>query len=77
MDWARNRYVLVHLPDNDTWNGQLENDRIFDIADIPFTQVSEEEKKKYAGKIREEGSYQGYKLRQFWVSKNTKLQDFT
>ena len=45
-----------------------QNDRIFDIADIPFTQVKEEEKKKYVGKIREEGSYQGYKLRQFWVS---------
>lgn len=45
---------------------QEQNDRIFDIADIPFTQVGEEEKKRYAGKIREEGSYQGYKLRQFW-----------
>ena len=39
-----------------------------DIADIAFAQVSEEEKKRFEGKIKEEGSWMGYKLRQFWVS---------
>ncbi|KDQ51706.1 hypothetical protein JAAARDRAFT_40951 [Jaapia argillacea MUCL 33604] len=41
-------------------------ERIFDIADVPFAQVSSEEKQKYAGNIKETGSYQGYKLRQYW-----------
>lgn len=44
-----------------------QNDRIFDIADVPFSQVSEEEKGQYAGKIKETGLYSGYKLRQYWV----------
>ncbi|KAG6917877.1 hypothetical protein DXG01_000647 [Tephrocybe rancida] len=39
--------------------------RIFDIAEIPFT-VSDQEKQKYVGKMKETGSYQGYKLRQYW-----------
>ena len=42
-----------------------------DIADVPFAQVSEEEKKMFDGKIRQEGSWMGYKLRQFWVSRYT------
>ncbi len=41
--------------------------RIFDIADVPFTQVSDLEKQKYAGKMLETGSYTGYKLRRYWV----------
>ncbi|KAG6872256.1 hypothetical protein C0995_011515 [Termitomyces sp. Mi166 len=44
---------------------RLETRRMFDIAEVPFT-VSEEEKQKYVAKIRENGSFQGYKLRQFW-----------
>ncbi|KAF7296788.1 Clavaminate synthase-like protein [Mycena indigotica] len=40
--------------------------RIFDIADIPFSAVSAEEKQVYAGRMKEVGSYQGYKLRQYW-----------
>lgn len=40
--------------------------RIFDIADVPFAQVSPEEKQCYAGTMKESGSYQGYKLRQYW-----------
>ncbi|KAG6826198.1 hypothetical protein H0H92_000760 [Tricholoma furcatifolium] len=39
--------------------------RMFDIAEIPFS-VSDEEKQKYAANIKETGSYQGYKLRQYW-----------
>ena len=41
---------------------------MFDIADVTFTQVQEEEKKQLAGKIVENGSYRGYKARQMWVS---------
>ncbi|RDB17173.1 hypothetical protein Hypma_001822 [Hypsizygus marmoreus] len=41
-------------------------ERIFDIADIPFARVSPEEKQTYAGTMKETGSYQGYKLRQYW-----------
>ncbi|TFK31163.1 hypothetical protein BDQ12DRAFT_640319 [Crucibulum laeve] len=40
-----------------------QTERIFDIADIPFSGVSEEEKQEYAGKMKETGSYQGYKPR--------------
>lgn len=46
---------------------QAQNERIFDIGDVPFTQVSDEEKRAYQSKIRETGSYQGYKFRQYWV----------
>lgn len=42
--------------------------RIFDIANVPFEGVSEDEKKEYAGTMKTSGSYQGYKLRQYWVS---------
>ncbi|KZT63266.1 Clavaminate synthase-like protein [Daedalea quercina L-15889] len=45
---------------------QAQNERIFDIADIPFAAVPDEEKKAYAGNIKATGSYQGYKLRQYW-----------
>ncbi|TFK89220.1 Clavaminate synthase-like protein [Polyporus arcularius HHB13444] len=45
---------------------QAQNDRIFDIADIAFSQVSDEEKKQHAGNIKETGLYSGYKLRQYW-----------
>ncbi|KAG6899830.1 hypothetical protein C0993_006424 [Termitomyces sp. T159_Od127] len=44
---------------------QEQTRRIFDIAEIPFS-VSEEEKQKYVGKMKENGSYQGYKPRQYW-----------
>ena len=46
----------------------MQTSRIFDIADVLFSQVSEEEKKLYMGNVRENGSYQGYKLKGFWVS---------
>ncbi|CAL1710347.1 unnamed protein product [Somion occarium] len=45
---------------------QPQNDRIFDIADVPFAQVSDEEKRKYEAKMLEEGTFQGYKLRRYW-----------
>ena len=48
-----------------------QNERMMDIADAPFTQVSDEEKSSFAGRIKEVGSYRGYKPRQFWVSRCT------
>ena len=47
----------------------IQKDRVFDIANVPFEQVSDDEKIKYMGKMLETGSYQGYKLRQYWVSR--------
>lgn len=41
--------------------------RIFDIADIPFEGVSQREKQQYVGQMKQTGSYQGYKLRSYWV----------
>ena len=47
-----------------------QNERIFDIADAPFSLVGEEEKQKYQGRMLETGSYHGYKLQRFWVGDN-------
>ncbi|KAM5546255.1 hypothetical protein V8D89_000381 [Ganoderma adspersum] len=44
-----------------------QNGRMVDIADVPFTQVSEEEKQQFTSKIKETGSYRGFKPREFWV----------
>jgi len=41
---------------------------MFDIADVPFARVSEDEKNLYVGEMKQAGSYQGYKLRQYWVN---------
>ncbi|KAH0831127.1 hypothetical protein J3R83DRAFT_13693 [Lanmaoa asiatica] len=41
-------------------------DRMFDIADIPFTAVRDEEKQAYAGTMKQTGSFQGYKLRRYY-----------
>ncbi|KAJ3993387.1 Clavaminate synthase-like protein [Lentinula boryana] len=39
----------------------------FDIADVPFSQVGDQEKERYLASMKQARSYQGYKLRQFWV----------
>ncbi|KAH9848599.1 hypothetical protein C2E23DRAFT_739334 [Lenzites betulinus] len=49
---------------------QAQNDRIFDIADIPFSQVSEEEMKRYTADIKGTGSYRGFKPRRLWEIDN-------
>ncbi|GLB39565.1 putative non-haem dioxygenase in morphine synthesis N-terminal [Lyophyllum shimeji] len=43
-----------------------QSERIFDIANVPFEHVTTEEKQRYAGSMKQTGSYQGYKLRQYW-----------
>ncbi|KAJ7178169.1 Clavaminate synthase-like protein [Mycena filopes] len=40
--------------------------RMFDIADVPFSAVEPDEKRLYTAKMKESGSYQGYKPRQYW-----------
>ncbi|KZT08207.1 Clavaminate synthase-like protein [Laetiporus sulphureus 93-53] len=45
---------------------QAQNDRIFDIADVPFSVVPEDEKKIYTGDFEKLGKYLGYKARQHW-----------
>ncbi|KAJ7677955.1 hypothetical protein DFH06DRAFT_563295 [Mycena polygramma] len=43
-----------------------QTERMFDIADVPFSGVDPDEKRLYIAKIKETGSYQGYKPRQYW-----------
>ncbi len=43
----------------------VQNNRMVDIADIPFTQVSEEDKQHFASKTKETGSYGGFKPHEF------------
>ncbi|KAH8077494.1 Clavaminate synthase-like protein [Cristinia sonorae] len=43
-----------------------QNERIFNVANVPLDQVSDEEKMKFDGKLQQTGSYQGYKPRQYW-----------
>ncbi|KAI8989246.1 Clavaminate synthase-like protein [Trametes punicea] len=45
---------------------QAQNDRIFDIADVPFSQVSDDEKQQFTHDIKATGLYKHYKLRQYW-----------
>jgi len=45
----------------------LQIERVFNIAAVPFTQVDSEEKKIYEAKIKETGTFMGYKPLQYWV----------
>ncbi|KAI0943091.1 hypothetical protein AcV7_002331 [Taiwanofungus camphoratus] len=45
---------------------QAQNDRIFDIADVPFFLVSDDEKQAYTVDFKTTGVYQGYKSRRNW-----------
>lgn len=40
---------------------------MFDIANVPFEHVSESEKQEYLAAIKTNGSYQGYKPREYFV----------
>lgn len=68
-DYRQRRYI-VHSFLCDVLRSQfiLQNERVFDIADVPFSQVSDKEKLAYTGNILETGTDQGYKPRQYWVS---------
>ncbi|KAI0752490.1 hypothetical protein C8Q80DRAFT_1267037 [Daedaleopsis nitida] len=45
---------------------QAQNERMCDVADVPLSNVAEEEKKKYVVKGREIGIFRGYKPRQYF-----------
>ncbi|KAH7909409.1 hypothetical protein BJ138DRAFT_1155324 [Hygrophoropsis aurantiaca] len=45
---------------------QAQRDRVFDIADVPFTVVPPDEMKTYSANIEKVGYYAGYKPRQYW-----------
>ncbi|KAI0089598.1 Clavaminate synthase-like protein [Irpex rosettiformis] len=45
---------------------QPETERMFDIADVPFSQVPEKDKLEFHANIIESGSFQGYKPRKYW-----------
>ncbi|EJD39523.1 hypothetical protein AURDEDRAFT_71066 [Auricularia subglabra TFB-10046 SS5] len=42
------------------------NARMFDIADLAFAATTDADKTAYAASIKEAGSYQGFKARQYW-----------
>ena len=48
-------------------DNSVQRDRMFDVADVAFAQVPEEEKKQFTANFKETGLYSGYKLRQYWV----------
>ncbi|KAJ3566782.1 hypothetical protein NP233_g6790 [Leucocoprinus birnbaumii] len=53
-------YVVNHGVDSETIT------RMFDLANYASVSVSDDEKFKYDGRMRETGTYRGYKLRKFW-----------
>ena len=46
-------------------------DRMIDIAAVRFHQVADEEKRRYEAKIKQTGTYYGYKLPQYWVREHS------
>ena len=45
----------------------VQNDRMFDIANVAFDNVSDEEKQAYTTSFEKIGQYQGYKPPKQWV----------
>lgn len=46
----------------------IQTDRMFDIANLTFSGVPVEEKKRLTGDTEALGAYHGYKPRKYWVS---------
>lgn len=67
MDILQNKCDFTCSPPYSISKTVYQTARIYDIADVPFDQVDPGEKQAFAGKIKETGSYQGYKLRSYWV----------
>ena len=40
---------------------------MFDIANVPFDEVAEDEKREMCPDFKASGVYEGYKLRRVWV----------
>ena len=54
-------HSITHLAD--------QRDRIFDIADVPFTGVPPQERTMYSSENEKVGYYAGYKARRYWASR--------
>ncbi|KAH0826421.1 hypothetical protein J3R83DRAFT_5396 [Lanmaoa asiatica] len=54
---------------------QAQRDRIFDIADVPFTAVPLEEMKIYSANIEKVGYYAGFKGRKYWANTENNVLD--
>ncbi|KAI0752451.1 Clavaminate synthase-like protein [Daedaleopsis nitida] len=65
---AMRTYGFLHIVNHGLTDAQ--NERMVDIADVPFSQVREDEQKLFTSKIKEVGSFRGYKPRQFWTIDN-------
>lgn len=46
------------------------------IADVPFSEVPEDERKQFLAKVKERGEWKGYKPRQFWVRLEPRFMDY-
>lgn len=46
---------------------RLQKNRVFDIADVPFSQVDADEVRRYPADMANAGNYEGYKGRKVWV----------
>ena len=53
----------------------VQNDRMFDIANVPLTQVPQEERMHYLTKAREVGYFRGYKMPKYFVRGPSQLLD--
>ncbi|KAI0708358.1 Clavaminate synthase-like protein [Earliella scabrosa] len=62
---AMRTYGFLYIVNHGLTQG--ENERMVDIANVPFAQVPEEEQRQFTSKIKEVGSFRGYKHRQFWA----------
>ncbi|KAG6901226.1 hypothetical protein C0995_015043 [Termitomyces sp. Mi166 len=61
---AMTEYGFFYVVNHGYTTAQTE--RIFNIANMAFEHVTSEEKAAYVGDMKESGSFQGYKPRQYW-----------
>ncbi|KAI0658145.1 Clavaminate synthase-like protein [Cubamyces menziesii] len=65
---AMRTYGFLYIVNHGYTN--VQNQRIFDIADAMFTKVPDDEKKRLVADFEMTGSYRGYKARQTWDISN-------
>ncbi|KAF5379541.1 hypothetical protein D9615_006661 [Tricholomella constricta] len=65
QEQARSHPIYTHFHRITRLTEVPQTRRIFNIAEIP-SRASDDEKMKYVARIKEDGSYHGYKLRQYW-----------
>ncbi|KAJ8593519.1 Clavaminate synthase-like protein [Rhizopogon salebrosus TDB-379] len=55
---------------------QEETNHMFDLADVPFSCIPEDEKPKYSTRMFETGSEVGFKLRKYWATGDGIIDQF-